>query len=171
MVVLGVDLSDAGMGDYWDDVDSIVRNQLITQQVSDLDLMRRVSGGGTSHGALLKRFIGGFGAGGVTSIGPNCDIAGCCSGNSAQGLYYAWGGITRFHNGVATVNLFLNRASVWMDVDSYLPYEGKVVLHNKQARIAMVWMPGWVELGGNNLGETTLMMGLRARAISGPLHT
>ena len=46
---------------------------------------------------------------------------------------------------MATVNLFLNRASPWMDVDSYLPYEGKVVLHNKQARTALVRIPVWVE--------------------------
>ena len=27
-------------------------------------------------------------------------------------------------------NLLLNRASPWMDIDSYIPYEGKVVLKN-----------------------------------------
>ena len=32
-----------------------------------------------------------------------------------------------------------------MDVDSYLPYEGKVVLHNKQAHTAMIHIPAWVE--------------------------
>jgi len=34
-----------------------------------------------------------------------------------------------------------------MDVDSYLPYEGRVVLRNKQAHTALVRIPGWVELG------------------------
>ncbi len=142
---LAVRLTDAGLGDYWDDVDSIVRNQLVAQQVIDLGLMRRVSGGGTEHDALLRRFIGGFGPGGVTSLGAECDIAGCCTGNGSQALYYAWHGITRFDDGVATVNLFLNRASTWMDVDSYLPYEGKVVLHNKQAHSAFVRIPAWVD--------------------------
>jgi hypothetical protein len=32
-----------------------------------------------------------------------------------------------------------------MDIDSYLPYEGKVVLHNKTAHTAMVRIPAWVE--------------------------
>src|SRR5262249_54065585 len=50
-------------------------------------------------------------------------------------------------DGVATVNLFLNRASRWMDVDSYVPYEGKVVLHNKLARTALVRIPSWVNAG------------------------
>ena len=33
-----------------------------------------------------------------------------------------------------------------MDVDSYLPYEGKVELHNKEARMALVRIPNWVEM-------------------------
>ena len=37
--------------------------------------------------------------------------------------------------------------SLAVDVDSYLPYEGKVVLRNKQAHTALVRIPGWVELG------------------------
>jgi hypothetical protein len=32
-----------------------------------------------------------------------------------------------------------------MDVDSYLPYEGKVELHNKQAKTALVRIPNWVD--------------------------
>ena len=74
-----------------------------------------------------------------TAIKP--EMYGCCSVNGANSLYYAWHGITRFDEGVATVNLFLNRASAWMDIDSYLPYEGKVVLHNKLARLARVPHP------------------------------
>jgi hypothetical protein len=34
-----------------------------------------------------------------------------------------------------------------MDIDSYVPYEGKVVLHNKLARTALVRIPSWVESG------------------------
>jgi hypothetical protein len=144
MVVLAIRLSDAGLGDYWDDVDSIVRNQLTAQQVIDLDLMRRASGTNGEQDALLKRFLGGFGNASVTSIPPIADIAGCCTGNGPQALYYAWEGITRFQNGVATINLFLNRASAWMDVDSYLPYEGQVILHNKLAHTAFLRIPAWL---------------------------
>jgi hypothetical protein len=46
---------------------------------------------------------------------------------------------------VATINLLLNRASTWLDIDSYLPYEGKVVLKNKTAQSILVRMPGWVD--------------------------
>ena len=144
VVILAVKLSDAGLGDYWDDVDSIVRNQLAAQQIVDLDLMREVSGWGKEYDELLKSYLGGFFAFGRPTC---CDpyIPPCCTANGNLGLYYAWHGITRFDKGIATVNLFLNRASSWMDIDSYIPYEGKVVLHNKKAHTAMVHIPRWID--------------------------
>jgi hypothetical protein len=146
MIVAAVLLSDAGLGDYWDDVDCIVRNHLVEQQITDLDQMRRITGiaPGTEADQRLQRFRGGFAGCGVTRM-HQPTLAGCCTANGAQGFYYAWHGITRFDKGVARVNLFLNRASPWMDVDSYLPYEGKVVLHNKMAQTALVRIPAWLD--------------------------
>ena len=140
--VLAVMLSDAGLGDYWDDVDAIVRNHLSAHQIIDLDLMRASAGGGTEHDDILEGTIGGFGGGYKTEARAMCQN--CCTVNAAFGFYYAWHGITRFDQGVATVNLFLNRASDWMDIDSHLPYEGKVVLHNKKAHTTLVRIPSWV---------------------------
>lgn len=145
MIVAAARLSDAGLGDYWDDVDYIVRNHLVEQQIVDLEQMRKLGGiqPGTEADERLKRFRGGFAACGLTRMHQTV-LAGCCTANAAQGYYYAWHGITRYDDGVAKVNLFLNRASAWMDVNSYLPYEGKVVLHNKTARTALVRIPGWL---------------------------
>jgi hypothetical protein len=70
----------------------------------------------------------------------------CCSGNATMGLYAAWDGIVEHQDGAAKVNLLLNRASEWLDVDSYLPYEGKVVVKNKTAKSISVRMPLWVDL-------------------------
>lgn len=150
-IVDAVRMSDAGLGDYWDDVDAIVRNHLVEQQMSDLEQMRKVSGAepGSAEEALLKKFRGGFAACTPTRVNQY-SMAGCCTANGPQGYYYAWHGITRFDKGVATVNLFLNRASQWMDIDSYLPYEGKVVLKNKQAHTALVRIPAWVDISNVN---------------------
>ena len=41
--------------------------------------------------------------------------------------------------------MLLNRASPWLDIDSYLPYEGKVVIKNKKARKLSVRIPQWVD--------------------------
>ena len=143
-LMLVVQLSDAGLGDYWDDVDYVVRNHLTELQVVDLDAMRQASNGGADYDPILKQFIGGFTQAALTA-NLNSAIYGCCTANGSRALYHAWEGITRFDQGVATVNLFLNRASAWIDVDSYLPYEGRVVLHNKRAHTALVRIPSWVD--------------------------
>jgi hypothetical protein len=69
----------------------------------------------------------------------------CCGTHGNMGLFYAWDGIIRFEDDTARVNLLLNRASPWMQIDSYLPYEGKVVLKNRVAKRARVRMPLWVD--------------------------
>ena len=144
MAELGVRLTDAGLGDYWDQVDSIVRNQLVEQQYVSLDTMKSYAGSGPAA-KYVEDYLGGFGEGSPAGKPP--EMYGCCSANTPMGMYYAWHGITRFDDGIATVNLFLNRGSSWMDVVSYLPYEGKVELRNKQARIALVRIPMWVDPG------------------------
>ena len=68
-----------------------------------------------------------------------------CSTRGEMGLFYVWDGMLRHSDGVVRVNLLLNRASPWMDVDSHLPYEGKVVLRNKSAQEAFVRIPVWVD--------------------------
>ena len=62
-----------------------------------------------------------------------------------MGLFYAWDATLRYEDSVARINLLLNRASPWLDIDSYLPFEGKVVLRNKQATEAFVRIPLWVD--------------------------
>jgi len=141
-------MTDAGLGEYWDDAEYTIRNHLVEQQICDLRMLCEFSGvpadASSTGRALLKQYLGSWTNGTVTELFTKSSGQ-CCAVNGAQGLYYAWHGITRFQDGVATVNLFLNRGSPWMDIDSYLPYEGKVVLHNKQARTALVRIPGWVQ--------------------------
>jgi len=142
-LALAVQLTDAGLGDYWDDVDAIVRNHFIELQITDLERMRQAMGGCDHYDEVLRGFLGGFIQAELT-MNTNSGVYGCCTGNGARALYTAWESITRFGKGLATVNLLLNRASPWMDIDSYLPHEGRVVLHNKQAHTAAVRIPGWI---------------------------
>jgi hypothetical protein len=65
----------------------------------------------------------------------------CCTGNAARTLYYIWDAIVTAKGTNAQVNLLLNRASPWLDVDSHLPYEGKVVIRNKTVRKLSVRIP------------------------------
>jgi DUF1680 family protein len=56
----------------------------------------------------------------------------CCTGNGTRALYYAWESILTYGGGTLRVNLLLNRASAWADVDSHLPYAGRVDVRAKQ---------------------------------------
>jgi DUF1680 family protein len=182
ILALAIALSDAGIGDYWDDVDHFVRNQLVEQQLIDRGRMESISESAKATlprkevtaavvaglpgqeitvdlGAtedVVERALGGFGIGSpagiapvdVTSTGGVGSVAayGCCTGNGALALYDAWEGIVRYRDGLATVNLLLNRASPWVDVDSSLPYEGRVRITTKTAEGVAVRVPGWANI-------------------------
>jgi hypothetical protein len=153
MTWLAATLSKAGVGDYWDDVDQYVRNHLVEHQVLRRDLLEEIIATGPAHKTdphtetdkdVIERNIGSF----LSGSDPTMSYAWwtmCCNANCPVGLYKAWSSMLSYRDGIAQVNLLLNRASPWLDVDSYLPYEGKVVLKNKTARKAFVRIPRWAE--------------------------
>jgi len=169
MVGLAVALTDAGMGDYWDDVEQYARNGLLCVQVTDKDEMERVSLAGRErpenacwggegdvrfHGFrgvlpgqetidnVIERSVGAYGhLVGARFLYPR--LMHCCTGNGPQGLYYAWEGIVRHEGSAADINLWLNRRSPWLDVWSWLPHEGKLVVQNKGMARITVRLPGW----------------------------
>lgn len=167
MALLALRLSQIGVGDYWDDADQYVRNHLAELQITDAEKLGKVcatmpSGRGkndTTQGAfdpanetrdhVIERVVGVFLSDGAhpTLIPEHCFLYTiCCTGNCTPALYAAWESTVTYKDGVASVNLLLNRASQWLDIDSYLPFEGKVVIRNKTAEKIVVRMPGWVDL-------------------------
>ena len=169
LTALGIRLSEAGIGDYWDDVDQLRRNQLIEGQLARADLLEKIPEFGSERPSgsdwyinnrgfnrrkiypgeevtenVTQRTLGNYAAYDAPTCLPNAWIMQCCTGNGTQGLYYAWEGIVRCTDGHAQVNLLLNRASQWLDVDSYVPYEGKVVIRNKTASHIAVRVPSWI---------------------------
>jgi len=154
MTYLAVLLSEHGLGDYWEDVDQYVRNHLVEHQWTDRALMADMLAAHqeftpsplwhVTTDDVLDRLVGGF----ASCIEPTWGMGWytqCCNGNIPQGLYKAWSAILRPQGDGVQVNLLLNRASPWLDVDSYLPYEGKAVLKIKTARSASVRMPRWAD--------------------------
>jgi len=156
LVALGIRLTDAGAGDYWDDVDVLVRNHLVEQQLTRADLLERIAARSpepkpgeipTTPGQVylgpdvIARSLGNYaGHSSPVSI-PNPWVMQCCTGNGTQGLYYAWEAILRENGDTTQINLLLNRAAKSADVDSYLPYEGKVVIHSKTAHRLFIRVP------------------------------
>lgn len=163
MTWLAIKLSDLGVGDYWEDADQYVRNHMVEQQTTDGAEMHRVNDmmpalvtmanptyaqRGYTTDAVIDRTVGMWrsDASNPVMIYPqNFQFNVCCSGNNSPALYAAWEGIVRYDDGVARVNLLLNRASPWLDIDSYLPYEGKVVIRNKTAKTMFVRIPRWAD--------------------------
>jgi hypothetical protein len=158
MTQVAIKLSDAGVGDYWEDVDCYVRNHLTEMQLTDPNLLRQatrtMTGTYASHYAptdrdyanVIERIIGTCpdDATHLTKIPQVSAVSTICGpGNVTAGIYLAWEAIVRCKNGHAQVNLLLNRASPWLDIDSYLPYEGKVVIRNKTANKLSVRIPTW----------------------------
>ncbi len=60
----------------------------------------------------------------------------CCPGNGNQVLYHAWEAIVRCKEGNAQVHLLLNRASPWLDIDSYL---GRTACRSARIKVAERW--------------------------------
>jgi hypothetical protein len=173
MTALAAGLTDAGAGDYWDDVDQYARNGLLSVQAYDADEMRRVSECGRErppearwgghddprfegYGGVLpgqettdraiERSLGSFGfLVGARYLYPR--LMHCCTGNGSQALYYAWDGIVRQSGDGADVNLWLNRRTPWLDVWSWLPYAGKLVVQNRGMRRLSIRAPGWAAHG------------------------
>ena len=66
------------------------------------------------------------------------------NGHLPLALYLAWDSIVENLGDTLKVNLLMNRASPWADIDSYLPYEGKVVIRMKtDKRCVLVRIPKW----------------------------
>ena len=174
MTILAAELSEMGVADYWEHVDQYVRNHLTEMQFVDLESVEHhvsqmptldeLRGGNQDEdifqtqedciedndttARMLERNVGAFFSdGGHPAEIPrhNWTWTVCCVGNGAKGMYYAWKSILHYNDGIAQINLLLNRASPWLDIDSYLPYEGKVVVKNKAARTIGMRIPQWVD--------------------------
>ena len=166
MVYLALKLTQAGVGDYWDDVDRWVRNVYSEGQLTDAGFAKNIpehlqsdERPGVAYYSdddVVQRSVGSFfgwmrANDGIsttaTQHGPRLGsaIMHCCTANGARTLYYVWDSIVSARGGEVSVNLLLNRVSPWVDVHSYLPVEGKVVLHMKEDRRVDVRLPDWCD--------------------------
>ena len=165
MIGLALKLSQAGLGDYWDDADRWVRNQFAENQLRRADWAYRMHQGGLirprrrvplsqvdelaqTTDRVPERNIGAFaGWPGANDFytGQGDGIMHCCTGNGTRALYYIWEHILTHRDGELRVNLLLNRPSKWADVHSCIPYEGRVDVRVKEACRLKVRIPEWVQ--------------------------
>jgi hypothetical protein len=160
IAALAVQLSEAGAGDFWDDLDALARNALLEAQYTDADGLRALGEAATEkykhwvdiqpleemedYDRVVERNIGAIACNTHAGLVQGSFMMSCCVGNALQAFYYAWDAIVRHENGRATINLLLNRFSPWLDIASYLPFEGKVVISNKTMKTINVRIPAWI---------------------------
>ena len=164
MIGLALKLSQAGLGDYWDDADRWIRNQFAENQLRRADWVYRMHTGGQVYARrrvpasridesfetadrVPERNVGAF-AGWPSAndffVGQGAGIMHCCTGNATRALYYVWEHILTHKDGELSLNLLLNRPSAWADVHSHIPYEGRVDVRVKQDCELKVRIPEWV---------------------------
>ncbi len=153
MIALAIRLSELGIGDYWEDVDQYVRNQFIEHQYTRADLLQQMAVHATESpvnspyeisNQPIEEYVGYFASTASPTVVEN-STAFCCMVNGSMALYFVWKSMLKCENDVAQVNLLVNRAAPMLDIDSYLPYEGKVVIKNKTAKKLLVRIPRWVD--------------------------
>ena len=157
MIGLGLKLTRAGVGDYWEDVDRWVRNQFVENQLTSIDWVDKVPAEAFQflprvlkempveawESTEIQRAVGSFA---VSALPNDWGLASshyCCTGNAGRTLYWIWDSILSRQDDRVRVNLLMNRASPWVDVDSHLPYEGKVELKIKETKEVAVRIPEW----------------------------
>ncbi len=175
MVCLAAMLSRAGKHDAWDDLDRWVRNEFAEMQITNTDWIDRVVMLEESKGTTLgntpfeeansipdvyttdrvkERSLGAFATwasindwypGWIGMTSGRFGWCGCCMGNGARAIYYAWESILSADERLLKVNLLLNRSSKWAEVKSHLPYEGRVQIEMKRTMGLEVRIPGWVD--------------------------
>ncbi|RKY06227.1 MAG: hypothetical protein DRP56_07810 [Planctomycetota bacterium] len=169
MIALALELTELGIGDYWDDADRWVRNMFTEGQLSptQADWMARHAAQlpASTHDPMcqttdnvLARHVGAF-AGwphpndwgydlhdwpAEQEILPSRTVMHCCTGNASRALYYVWERMVQYKAGKLKVNLLLNRASQWADVDSHIPYAGQVDVKIKKPVNLSIRIPEWV---------------------------
>jgi hypothetical protein len=149
-VGIGIMLTQAGAGDYWETVDRIIRNSYLDTQITNVDWiknmrltrMEKLDPGQYQYDDGAQRCLGVW--------RDNLDrwdwAQGCCNGNCSRMLYYVWKNILTDKDNTLRVNLLYNRASPWADIDSWLPYEGRVQITMKVAREhVLVRVPEWTD--------------------------
>ena len=151
LINLGIMLSQADEGNYWERVDGWVRNTFVNLQIQAPEVQAITALPVVWKTNLETRFRqfddgadrsrGGF-LHSLTPYGRDRTI-GCCNGNAARSIYYIWRSIVESDGEKLKVNLLMNRASPWADINSYLPYAGKVEVMVKESKEVSIRVPEW----------------------------
>jgi DUF1680 family protein len=104
---------------------------------------------------IAKKMSGGF----VAAFMPNdlihdlpkkgnkkiVNMMGCCSPAGVNSIFYIWNNILTVRGNEVRVNFHITRRSPWIDIISYLPYQGKIEIRVHKRCKLYIRMPVWVK--------------------------
>jgi hypothetical protein len=153
---LAILLSEAGVGDYWDDVERCARNQLLENQFRQVE---DVLPHGTEE-RVIAAARGSFACAAWpnTPFGWDEGLEGCCLGSGLHALYLVWNHALVEHDGTVYVNLPISRSVSSLEVMSNEPYGGTLRIQvRKQCAIDLRLPPA--------LATTAVQITINARPI------
>ena len=149
---LAVLLSEAGVGDYWDDIDRTARNQLLENQYRDTNAMRQAFPGIADR--VLAMLHGGF----ECAAYPNdlftySGAEGCCIGGGMRALYLTWRSAIDSQRDETRVRLGITRTTAQVEVIAFEPWEGRIDVRALQSQRIAIRLPAYV-----NPADTTVFV-------------
>lgn len=155
-------LAEKGYSEYWGVAERFIRGHLTEAQllntswITQYDRKDRDTENRTYYKVAdrLKGAFAGYAApndfvySGQWGRGHIMDVQTCCLAGGTRGLYNAWSHIVTEKNGRVSINLLLNRITDQLNLMSYLPHEGKVVIQAlKPIPELLVRIPQWCPYG------------------------
>jgi hypothetical protein len=151
MIEIALKLSQAGVGDYWDDVERFARNQLLENQFRDVDRVVPPEGRAQSQTPVAAILYGSFESTAAPNSllrGPQSSIEGCCVGAGGRACFLVWDQVIVERPEGVFVNLLFSRNSPWARLTSFEPYRGEFQLQVQQPRRFYARVPGWAQRDG-----------------------
>jgi flagellar biosynthesis chaperone FliJ len=155
MIDCAIQLTKAGYPEYWNLVERAARNQLVENQLRDVEWVKSTKHLNDTEDVIYnnvaERVKGGWACSSTpndwvgTKTSPDSSQMSSCCVTGAEALYFVWSNIVTKNDDGVWVNLLLNRATKWVDVNSYSPYEGRVEVTVKNTTDLFIRLPEWVD--------------------------
>jgi hypothetical protein len=138
---LALELIKEGHVQYWDDVERFVRNQLVSNQFRDVNVL------GIEDPATARGLRGAF----ESYAAPNTLIAsrdggieGCCINGGIRAFFLAYESAVQESDEAIQINLLLSRTTRGVKFISYLPHHGRLELYPRTSKDILVRLPKWL---------------------------
>ncbi len=140
---LAIVLSEAKVGDYWDDVERFARNQLLENQYRDAAMLRQALPGIADR--VLAMLLGSF----ECAAHPNSlltwnGVEACCIGGGIRALYLVWRAAIVETGQESRVHLGFSRSTPHVEVIAHEPWAGRLEVYVRSPRRLLVRMPWYV---------------------------